>query len=591
VLHHLLQERLRAALVAIAPDVDTRSVQIRPATDPKFGDYQCNSLIQLARELKTNPRQLATQVVALLDVSDICAAPEIAGPGYLNFRVLPAALARLLNSAIRGDHLFYAATTSPRTVVIDYSSPNVAKPMHVGHIRSTILGASLARVLRLLGHQVITDNHIGDWGTQFGMLLVGWKSSLDREALAGDPLREMERIYKLINGRSDPASPNYIEGVRESARAELVALQAGDPVNLSIWKEMIALSQHQFDTIYGRLGVQFDHVLGESFYNPWLQATVDELVQSGVARESQGAWAIFSDGKLPPKDDPFLTQRDGEWQPNPFLIQKADGGFNYASTDLATAQYRIQTWSPTDIVYVTDGRQQLHFQQLFSAFARWKPEAAAKVRMHHVWFGSILGEDGKPLKTRSGENIRLTELLDEAEARALKVVSEKRSDLDELTRCEIARKVGLGAVKWQDLLPNRQSDYVFSWDKMLALTGNTAPYVQYQATRAGKVVRDAADATQTVEEGSLTDPSEWALARHLLFFGTTLEGVAAEFRPNYLCNYLYELATLFSRFYEQCPVLKAQEPVRSARVTLCALTARVLGSGLGLLGIESPEVM
>ncbi len=291
-------------MLAVAPEVDTRSVQIRPATDPKFGDYQCNSLIQLARELKTNPRQLATQVVSHLDVSDICTVPEIAGPGYLNFRVLPPALARLLTSASLGEHLFFAATTSPKTVVVDYSSPNVAKPMHVGHIRSTILGASLARVLRLLGYKVITDNHIGDWGTQFGMLLVGWKSSLDREALKQDPLGEMERIYKLVNGQSDPGSATYVEGVRERARAELVALQAGDPVNLLIWKEMIALSQRQFDTIYGRLGVEFDHVLGESFYNPWLQATVDDLVQSGVARESQGAGPFFLTGNCRPRTIP-----------------------------------------------------------------------------------------------------------------------------------------------------------------------------------------------------------------------------------------------------------------------------------------------
>ncbi len=590
-LHTQIQFTLRAAIREIAPGLDTGSIQVRPATDPKFGDYQCNSLIQLARELKKNPRQLATEVLARSDFSDVFESPEIAGPGYLNFRLLPATLARVLTTAAAGNHLFFTPTETPRTLVIDYSSPNVAKPMHVGHIRSTILGASLARIFELLGHRVITDNHIGDWGTQFGMLLVGWKTSLNREALLQDPLSEMERIYKLINAQSDPERPGFIEGTREQARAELVALQAGDPENLAIWKEMIALSQRQFDTIYGRLGVRFDHVLGESFYNPWLQATVDDLVKRGVARESQGAWAIFSDGTLPPKDDPFLTQRDGEWHPNPFLIQKADGGFNYASTDLATAQYRIDTWAPTDIVYVTDGRQQLHFQQLFASFARWKPEAAATVRMHHIWFGSILGEDGKPLKTRSGENIRLSELLDEAEERALKVVTEKRPDLDDAARREIARMVGLGAVKWQDLLPNRQSDYVFSWDKMLALTGNTAPYVQYQSTRAGKVVRDAGETNLVVAPGSLTESAELALARHLLYFGTTLEGAVAEFRPNYLCNYLFELASLYSRFYEQCPVLKAEEPIRSARLCLCVLTTRVLRQGLSLLGIEAPEVM
>jgi arginyl-tRNA synthetase len=591
VLPNVLQSRLRHAVGAVVPDFKPSQVQVRPATDPKFGDYQSNSLMIVAREQRANPRQLAVEVLKHLKLDDLCEPVEIAGAGFLNFRLKPAAMASALSDAAVGDTLFVTPSESPRTIVIDFSSPNVAKPMHVGHIRSTVLGDSLVRILRRLGHRVVSDNHIGDWGTQFGMLLVGWKTLLDREALSSDPLKEMERIYKAINAACDPKKETYQSSVHERAKAELVRLQSGDSENLAIWKEMIRLSQQQFDSIYGRLGVRFDFALGESFYNPWLPGVVLDLVKSGAARESRGAYGIFSDGSVPAKDDPFLIQQDGEWRDNPFLIQKSDGGYNYATTDLATLQYRISQWSPQDVLYVTDGRQQLHFKQLFTAFQRWKPDAAGAVRLHHVWFGSILGADGKPLKTRSGENVRLAELLDEAEERAFQVVGEKRPDLAVEIRREIARVVGIGAVKWQDLLPNRQSDYVFSWEKMLALTGNTAVYVQYQRTRARKVVRDAGSFSTAITTMSLETPSELALARQLLNFGLTLEGVAEEFRPNYLCNYLFELASLYSRFYENCPVLKAEEPLRSSRVTLCDLTARVLGHGLELLGIESPEMM
>lgn len=586
-LHLTLESRLRTAVAAVLPDAGTANLLVRPTTDAKFGDYQSNALMALAKERKLNPRQLATDVVARLDVSDLCEKVEIAGPGFLNFRLKPAALADTLAAAARGEHLFFAKTGTPRTVVIDFSSPNVAKPMHVGHIRSTILGDSLARTLRLLGHRVVTDNHIGDWGTQFGMLLIGWKTLLDQSALAADPIAELERIYKAVN-----AACKETPATLDSARAELVKLQAGDAENLAIWREMIRLSQVQFDAVYGRLGVKFDHTLGESFYNPWLADLVTELLAKGIARESEGAIAIFSDGALPPKDDPFLISRDGEWAANPALIRKSDGGYNYATTDLATLDYRLKTWSPHEIIYVTDGRQQLHFRQLFHAFARWQPEAATTVKLTHAWFGSILGDDGKPFKTRSGDTVKLADLLDEAEERALKVVAEKRADLDAASQRDIARKVGLGAVKYQDLLPNRQSDYVFSWDKALALTGNTAVYVQYQFTRAGKVVRDGNFEPRTPNlELRLTEPAEFALAKHLLNFGLTLEAVGEECRPNFLCNYLYELATLYSRFYENCPVLKAEEPARTTRLALCDLTARVLKQGLDCLGIEAPEAM
>ena len=608
--HKQIELKLQAAVRAVLVDADVSTVLVRPCPDPKFGDYQSNALMSLAKARKLNPRLLATDVLAKLDVADWCEKVEIAGAGFLNFRLKSSALSGALQAAARGEHLFFKKIApTVRTVVIDFSSPNVAKPMHVGHIRSTILGDSLARTLRLLGHRVITDNHLGDWGTQFGKLLVGWKKHLDPAALKTDPIAEMERLYKLVNTASEAD-----EKLLEAARQELVKLQGGDEENLKIWREMIALSQKQFDTIYGRLGVKFDHTLGESFYNPRLKPLVDELVAKGIARESEGAIAFFFD------DLPQLKEQ-------PALIRKSDGGFNYTTTDLATLAYRLETWRPDEIIYVTDGRQQLHFQQVFAAFRKWQrasgilPEeptsssgnaqissdlpagrtAARSLKLAHVWFGSILGEDGKPFKTRSGETVKLADLLDEAEERALKIVSEKNPDLPEAQRREIARVVGLGAVKYADLLPNRQSDYVFSWDKMLALQGNTAPYLQYAYTRIKSIFRKAGETSNSdksrvniqhsISNIQLAKEEEIALAKHLLNFGLTLEAVVEEFRPNFLCNYLYELAGKFTSFYENCPVLKADDITRASRLVLCDLTARVLKQGLNVLGIETVEQM
>jgi arginyl-tRNA synthetase len=591
--HVKIQQRLQEAVSQVVPDADLSSVLVRPCPDPRFGDYQSNALMALAKARKTNPRQLATDVVARLDLNDVCEQVEIAGAGFLNFRLSTSALAEALQAAARGEHLFFEKTARPRTVVVDFSSPNVAKPMHVGHIRSTILGDALARTLRLLGHRVITDNHIGDWGTQFGMLLVGWKTVLDQKRLTEEPLQEMDRVYKLISAKCDPKKPEFDLVTRDRARAELVKLQQGDPENLAIWKEMQRLSQTQFDRMYGRLGVKFDHTLGESFYNPRLQAVVDELVQKGIARESEGAKGVFSEGSSPPEKDWFMVQKEGEWVANPFLIQKSDGAFNYGSTDLATLVHRLETWRADEIIYVTDARQQQHFQQLFATFRRWRPDA--KVQLAHVTFGSILGEDGRPFKTRSGETVLLADLLNEAEERALKLVAEKRADLPPEQQREIARVVGIGAVKYADLLPNRQSDYTFSWQKLLALTGNTAPYLQYAYARIRSIFRKGG-----VQESDLKNPDkqvrpdalqELALAKHLLNFGLVLEAVAGEYRPNFLCNYLYELAGHFTAFFEHCPVLKSEPRVRASRLVLCDLTARVLKQGLEVLGIETLEQM
>ena len=493
--HKQIELKLQAAVREILPDADVSAVLVRPC-DPKFGDYQSNALMSLAKVRKLNPRQLATDTLAKLDVSDVCEKVEIAGAGFLNFRLKNSVLAQTLEAAARSEHLFFEKAAQPKTVVIDFSSPNVAKPMHVGHIRSTGIGDALQRTLRLLGHRVISDNHIGDWGTQFGMLIFGWKREMFskglegsvafRKALNADPLGEMQRLYKRITEECQ-SNPEILDKCRE----DLVKLQQGDAVNGEIWEIMVDWSKNLFEKIYSRLGVKFDVTLGESFYNPWLGEVVNDLLAKKIARESEGAVGVFSDGSLPPKEDPFLVNRDGEWIADPALVRKSDGGFNYTTTDLATIDYRLKKWSPDEIVYVVDDRQSGHFKKLFLIFARWQPDAAKKAKLVHVGFGKIMGDDGKPFKTRSGDTVKLGELLDEAEERALKIVSEKSAELPEAQKKEIARVVGLGAVKYADLLPNRQSDYVFSWDKMLALQGNTAPYLLYAYARIKSIFRKA----------------------------------------------------------------------------------------------------
>ncbi|HEY8899551.1 MAG TPA: arginine--tRNA ligase [Chthoniobacterales bacterium] len=580
----LLEERLRAALDALS--LDSSLAEVTPSADGRFGDYQSNAAMVLAKRERKNPRELGQAIAEKIDVSGLAEPPTLAGAGFLNFRLTAEFLDATATAHLADERGGVSPVATPRTIVIDFSSPNVAKPMHVGHIRSTILGDSLARVARFLGHHVVTDNHIGDWGTQFGMLLYGWKTELNQAALDADPLGEMERIYKHVSAacKADPV-------VLDHVRHELVQLQAGESKNLALWHEMIRLSQSQFDTIYGRLDISFDVTLGESFYNPRLKPVVEELKALGIASESDGAWCVFSDGATKPEDDPFLVKDKDGWRPNPALVQKSDGAANYTTTDLATLEYRLETWSPDEIVYVTDGRQQLHFRQLFAIFRRWRPDTA--VHLAHAWFGSILGEDGKPFKTRSGDTIKLSELLDEAEERAFAAVTEKNPALPEAERREIARVVGLGAVKYADLSPHRQTDYVFSWDKMLSFQGNTAPYLQYSYVRIRSIFRKAGEAGIELapSQVSLVEPSERALAIKLLLFGEVLPQVLADFRPNLLATYLYELASTFHGFFEACPVLKSEGATRASRLALCELTARTLRTGLGLLGIQCPERM
>jgi arginyl-tRNA synthetase len=575
-----LEVRLADALTTVLGEPVQAAVT--PAADLRFGDYQSNAAMMLAKQRKMNPRSLAQDIIAKLDLTDLATA-EIAGPGFLNFRILATAYAARVAALIRDDRLGVPASGAGRTVVVDFSAPNVAKPMHVGHIRSTIIGDSLARIARFLGFKVIADNHIGDWGTQFGMILQGWKTLLDPKALEADPIAELVRIYREINGaaKTDPA-------VLETCKAELVKLQAGDAENLAIWQHCIEVSKRGLQKIYARLDVTFDHWLGESFYNDRLAGLVDEFLERGIARVSNGAVCIFSDGSIPQADDPFLVHKEDGWTDNPAIIRKADGGFLYATTDLATIQYRSDEWHADHVWYVVGVPQQLHFRQLFAAASRWGKSGD----LRHIAFGSILGDDRKLMKTRSGDNVQLTDVLEEAVERAAAVIAEKNPGLPAEEAASIAETVGIGAVKFAELSQNRLTDYVFSWDRMLALHGDTAPYLQNSYVRICSIFRKLdgpfdATACQLV----LGETEEIHLARLLVRFGEVVPTILEDFRPNLLANYLLELARAFHSFYEACPVLKAAEPIRSSRLALCELTSRTLQQGLHLLGINVPDKM
>ena len=510
--------------------------------------------------------------MAQLNPAEIPASWEIAGPGFINFRLDPDWLGQTLLATARDDHLGVDSATNPETIVIDFSAPNVAKSMHVGHIRSTILGDALTRVLRFRGHTVETDNHLGDWGTQFGMLIVGYRSFLDQAAYAQDPLAEMERIYKEVQARTTTDS-----ALADRAREELAKLQQGDAANTALWNEFMQVSRQAFERIYARLNVHFDHWLGESFYNSMLAHVVQDLREKNLARPSEGAVCLFYD-------------EETELAETPFLIQKQDGAFLYATTDLATIKYRAETFQPHRIIYVTDGRQQLHFRQLFAAAQSW----GHRMALEHVWFGTILGADGKPIKTRAGQPIKLAALLDEAEERARAIVQEKNPSLSSAEQASVARVVGIGAVKYADLMQNRTADYRFSWDKLLALDGNTAPYLQYAYARIRSIFRKGGfTAWQPTPDMPvrLLAPEEQALAKYMLRFGDVLLEVERSYKPNLLAHFLYELATHFNLFYQAHSVLKAPQDRQPTRLLLCDLTARYLKTGLDLLGIETVETM
>lgn len=582
----LLSQALSSALDAVCPGHALTVPSVSACHDARYGDYQSNVAMLVAAAGNLAPRELAASVAGALRLEDLCAKVEVAGPGFINFHLRPSRIAALIAEMAADPHNGIASAANPRRIVVDFSSPNTAKAMHVGHIRSTFLGDALTRFARAVRHEVITDNHVGDWGAQFGMLIHGYNTRLDREAEKRDPVAEFERLYREV---SQESSRN--EETREKARRELAALHAGEAESVEVWKKIAELSLAEFEKLYRRLGVRFDHCLGESFYNPSLPEVVAELRRLGIAEESEGAICVFF------REDPVLKDAA------PMMIRKKDGAFLYATTDLATLRHRAREWRADEILYVTDARQKLHFQQIFAAAEKWAgapgnsllASADARLpRLRHIVFGSVLGADKKPIKTRSGDPIKLADLLDEAEARALKIIEEKNPALSAEARRAAARVLGVGAVKYADLCQNRNLDYVFDWNKLLALQGNTAPYLIYAYVRIRSIFRQGGIAPlgQTLPPPSvLSHDAELALAKKLIQFGDTVHAVLDDCRPHLLAGYLYELSTRFSRFYETCPVLKAAEPDRGARLLLCDLTARVLQRGLSLLGIETIEEM
>ncbi len=671
-----LRDRFRPVLAGFSDDIESLLDMIRPAQDARFGDYQANCAMSLGKRLGRPPRDVAGQIVSEVNVDDLCEEPEIAGPGFINLRLRTDRLTDALQRAAEDERLGIPPATRPRTYVIDFSSPNVAKPMHVGHIRSTVIGDALCRLLRHLGHKVISDNHLGDWGTQFGMIIYGYRHFADEDAFRDKPVEELARVYKLVRQLMDyhdgmaglPALEQRVEQQQaaleqagqqadaatgdksakkkakkevrrvqsqldesqakvEEVKARLAAvdgnpalsalarqhanisaavleetakLHADDPDNLALWQKFLPFCREEITGIYRRLDVQFDEQLGESFYHDRLAGVVEDLQGRGLARESDGATCVFLDG--------FDT---------PMIVRKKDGAYLYATTDLATIQYRLGRWNPDTILYVVDHRQGEHFGKLFAVARQWLD---ADVELNHVSFGTVLGDDGRPFRTRAGDTVGLEGLLDEAVRRALAVVCENTDcenddakpagpELSEDRRRQIAETVGIAALKYADLSQNRTSDYVFSYDKMLALNGNTATYMQYAYARvrsifakgamssAGSTAAPSGQASDDLAPSgpadiSLNHPAERALGVRLLQFVEALDLAVADYRPNHLTAYLFDLADKYSSFYQQCPVLKAEtDDLRASRLSLCDLTARTLKQGLQLLGIDVVEKM
>jgi arginyl-tRNA synthetase len=580
-----LTQRLINALGALGDDTlqQGSAPVVTAATDTRFGDYQTNVAMTLAKPLKKNPRELASQIIEHFDVSGLCDPPEIAGPGFINFRICSAAITSRIYSLTGDERLGVDPAATTKRLLIDFSSPNVAKPMHIGHIRSTIIGDCLARTARFLGHDVIADNHIGDWGTPMGQVLYGWKNHLDENAFTSNPINELLRLYQLVKQQSE--SDPEIAG---ECLEETVKLQSGDPENLALWKQFIEITMSGAQEIYQRLDIHFDTTLGESFYDQYLAPLVENLLAEGIARESDGAICIFTSNELDPKEDPLLVQRDGEWLPAPCLIRKKDGGFNYATTDIATIDYRVNEQKADEVLYVVDDRQSLHFRQLFEVARR----RGILTSLKHIAFGKILGDDRKPFKTREGTVPALGDVLNEAVDRARKIVDEKNSGLPEDVMSDIAERIGVGALKYAELSQARSSDYVFSWEKMLSLQGNTAPYMINAYVRTRSIFRKLEGTPQyPADTLSISEEAERVIAMKLCQYGEILPQVLCDYRPNLLASYLYELAQNFHSFYEQCPVLNAKEPSRCTRIALCDTTSSVLRHGLDLLGMSPPERM
>jgi len=589
----ILEDRISRAMEAVSGQSGCNGL-VRVAGDAKFGDYQANGVMGLAKKMKRNPRELAAEVVAKLEIEDICETPEIAGPGFINLRLTDEFLQQRLldiNSDPAG-RLGIDTTEEKENIVVDFSGPNIAKQMHVGHLRSTIIGDCICRMFEFAGHNVIRQNHIGDWGTQFGMLIAYHRrninnvaNSIQTEDFANiSRVSELEEFYREAKKLYDTD-----EQFAEIARDCVVKFQQGDAMILSSWERIVEWSRREIYPIYETLNVTLtrNDERGESFYNDKLAGVVAELEESGLARESEGAMCVFPGG--------FLSK---EGAPLPFIIRKSDGAFLYATTDLAAMKYRIDELGAGRIIYVTDARQQLHFKMLFATakMAGWLDD---DVELSHVTFGTMMGEDGKPFKTRSGENVKLADLLAEAVEQAKRVVEDKNAELGDAQKQEIAKAVGIGAVKYADFSNNRTTDYVFSFDKMLAMEGNTAPYMQYAYARVKSIERKALDKgidiaaeLAGIKKLSITEPAEADLAKHLIRYGEAIRLACADCKPNCLTAYLFDLAQKFSSFYNACPVLIASEDKRPSRLLLCDLTARTMKHGLNeLLGIKTVEQM
>ena len=572
----------RAMVAAFGEDLADTDPMLVPTSNPKFGDFQANVAMSLAKPLKQNPREIARQIVENLDLGDLCDTPEIAGPGFINLRLKTTYLEAQLKAMQADPRLGVAPVETPQTVIVDFSSPNIAKEMHVGHLRSTIIGDSIARVQEFMGHRVLRLNHVGDWGTQFGMLITHLKEACP-EALEADStvdIGDLVAFYKQAKLRFDTD-----EAFKTRSREAVVDLQAVEDTATKAWKVLCAQSRQEFQKLYDRLDIQIQE-RGESFYNPFLADVVQDLDTQGLLVEDQGAKVVFVDG---------FTNKDGN--PLPLIIQKSDGGYNYATTDLAAIRYRTGKDGAERVLYVVDAGQGNHFAQVFQVAGKagWIPDG---VELTHVPFGVVQGEDGKKFKTRSGDTVRLKDLLYEAVSRArvdleTRIQAEERQETEDFIQ-NVAEAVGMGAVKYADLSQNRTSNYIFSFDKMLALQGNTAPYMLYAYVRVQGIARKGGiDFDHLPAEASLhlADDSEFALARYLLQLDTVLEEVAQDLYPNRLCQYLFELSQTFNQFYDRCSVLQADEPQRTSRLILCDLTAKTLKLGLSLLGIRVLERM
>jgi len=644
-----IKARFKPALESLLDEtqqIDSLLGMIKPTQDDKFGDYQVNCAMALGKRLGKPPREVAAQLLEKITLDDICDNVELAGPGFINLTFKDSWITRQLAGANIGGKLGVEQVADPLTVVIDLSSPNVAKPMHVGHIRSTVIGDALAKIHRFVGHTVITDNHLGDWGTQFGMIIYGYKHFVDRAMYEKNPVQELSRLYKYVRVLMDyhtavekqpeaqalkqkqlealqriqsedhgdnkaklKQQKKDVQRLKEklAVQDELIAsfesavkdcdpaisevaikhpdigrqvlvetakLHGADNENKALWDEFLPYCLDDIQRLYDRLHIDFDHILGESFYQNQLESIVNELTANGLATESDGAMCVFLDG--------FEA---------PMIIRKKDGAFLYPTTDLATIKHRVDEWHADRMLYVVDHRQYDHFEKLFAASKLW---GYTNVEMTHVSFGTVMGDDGKPFKTRAGDTVGLEGLLDEAEKRALLVAKEQNPNLEDSRQQEIGRVVGLGALKYADLSQNRTSDYKFSYDKMLALRGNTATYLQYANARVHGILRKLDTDTEKLKALSsdivFTETVERQLAMQLLRFDEVIYDVLIEYKPNLLCNYLFDLAQVFARFFDQCSVRDAEtQEIQNSRLQLCGLTSRTLTCGLSLLGIESLE--